>query len=281
MNNIKVVLTLITIIFIVGCKAKKETVLPKEKLKNISEAKLFSEIEKNAFVYNSILCKKIDCNVEFKGSKLSFKGSLYIKRDSIIVISVVPLMGIELFKVALMPYEYIVIDRTKKQVIRGSIGDLKTKYGLDFSFDDIQNILTNGFFGIQCDNLAFKDCFKKLKSGDNNKQYYLRSLRERKFEKLEKSNSQCLLFFEYLIDPNYFRISKVNIRELPDGGRVEIGYNDFKKLENIVFPYKIDISGKKDKEAFDFSFTLDQIEKDGKNDIGFKIPEKYSKVSGF
>jgi len=261
-----------------ACSTHKEAAIPKEKLKNISESKLFKEIEENAFVYNSLLIKKLDCNVDFKGNKISFKGSCFIKRDSQIVISIVPLMGIELFKVSITPDGYTIIDRTKKQVISGNLSDLKNKYQLDFTYSDIQNILTNAFFGVQCEDQDIKECFKKFKTGDNNKQYYLRSFRERKLEKLEKSNAQSFLFFEYLIDPILFRICHVSIREMSDDAKVEVNYSNFSKQENIVFPHKICVSGKKNNETFEFLISLDQIEKDTKNEIGFKIPEKYTKI---
>jgi hypothetical protein len=271
-------IVLFCFVFFVSCKSHKDVSIPKEKLKNISEARLFKEIEENLFQYNTLLMKKMDCNVDFKGNKFSFKGSCFIRRDSQIVISVVPLMGIELFKICITPAQYTIIDRTKKQVIQGNIGDLKTKYQLDFSYSDIQNILVNGFFGIQCDNNEIKECFKKFKTGDNNKQYYLRSYRERKLEKLEKTNSENLLFFEYLIDPVLFRISNVSIREMPNDGKVEVSYKDFSKEDDLVFPHKISIVGKKNKETFEFFISFDQIEKDSNNEIGFKIPEKYSKI---
>jgi len=272
-------LILFCFVCFLSCKSHKDVSIPKEKLKNISEARLFKEIEENAFVYNTLLIKKMDCNVDFKGNKFSFKGSCFIRRDSQIVISVIPLMGIELFKISITPTQYTIIDRTKKQVIQGNISDLKTKFQLDFTYSDIQNILVNSFFGIQCDNDQIKECFKKFKTGDNNKQYYLRSYRERKLEKLERTNNESLLFFEYLIDPVFFRISNVSIREMPNDGRVEVSYNDFNKQDNLVFPHKISIVGKKNSQSFEFLISLDQIEKDSNNEIGFKIPEKYSKVT--
>lgn len=270
---------LFCIVFIVSCKSHKDVSIPKEKLKNIGEAKLFKEVEESILDYNTLLMKKMDCNVDFRGNKFSFKGSCFIRRDTQIVISVVPLMGIELFKIALTPTHYTIIDRTKKQVIQGNISDLKAKYQLDFTYFDIQNILVNSFFGIQCDNSDIKECFKKFKVGDNNKQYYLRSYRERRLEKLERTNSENLLFFEYLIDPVLFRISNVSIKEVPNDGKIEVSYKDFTKHEDFIFPHKIGIVGKKNKETFEFQISLDQIEKDSNNEIGFKIPEKYTKVS--
>ena len=105
---------------LISCKSTKEIYTDHADIKNISDNKLIKSVESNYLTFNSIYIKKYNADISINGSKRSFSGSLFIQRDSQVVMTVAPLLGIELFRAKISNDSVFLIDRTKREVHLGS-----------------------------------------------------------------------------------------------------------------------------------------------------------------
>ena len=80
--------------------------------------RLFSEMEKNKFHFNTLVCK---ASVDAKTPKLStgFSANIRIKKDSAIWVSISPALGIEVMRAVLTKDSVKFVDRINKRYYIG------------------------------------------------------------------------------------------------------------------------------------------------------------------
>ena len=72
-------------------------------IRNITDAKLIKNTEQNYLDFNTLFFKRFLATVTINGESRNFKGNLFIRKDSSIIISIFPLMGIEIFRIKYIP----------------------------------------------------------------------------------------------------------------------------------------------------------------------------------
>ncbi|MFT3741046.1 MAG: DUF4292 domain-containing protein [Breznakibacter sp.] len=264
--------------FVFGCKTSKEIANESERVRSLSSNKVISNVGEGEFEYSNIFIKKFDGKIEFGDSKFSFKGAMYIERDSQIVISIMPLMGIELFKAYISPKEIILIDKTKKQVLIGDIAYLKTKFNIDFGFKGLQSALTNQIYGFDQDCAVGYQCLKTYRFDNTKDSYIFQNISERRLNRFEKEHKAKLDFLEFEFSNISFRLKNFYLKDLELDSELKLKYSDFEKISDFLFPYKLEITGRSQSKSFIYQMEIGQIERNSNNEISFKIPEKFEKV---
>jgi hypothetical protein len=255
-----------------GCKSTK--VLESGKVKHISEVKLIDNVVENQLQYDRLFIKRFDGSVDFDGNKFTFKAAMYIVKDSQIVISVMPLMGIELFKVLITPSELVVIDKTKKRVMYGDIGYLTRKFNVPFGYSAIQAMFSNSSEAMVCnDDLAA--CLKAFKYDVLRDGYSLTSQTDRRNRQLASARNVVQL--HYL--PDIFRLGKISLKDTGLDGELSVNYSQFSKFGQVLFPKQVNMIGVSQGKEAKFTMSIDLLEVNGSNGISFKVPDKYEKIT--
>lgn len=262
------------IVTLSSCASKRTTVSTSE-MKNLSEDRLFSLISEHSFSFNSLYIKKFDADIDIPGTSVSVKGSLYVQRDSQIVVSVAPILGIELFRLQLTPKSVILIDRTKKQVLYTDYLYISNKLKYEVDYFILQSLLTNQ---ISC-NQSIDICFKDYIHGVSDGLYFFQNLSDRQVNKLTKQKSSRVLFNQYFFNPQYFSLSGFKISNLLSNEQIEVFYSDFNSYSDKYFPGSIKVHGSKGSEKAKIELNYLQLEFNSNNVIGFKIPDKYEVVN--
>jgi hypothetical protein len=257
---------------LLGCKSTK--VLESGKAKHISEGKLIDNVIENQLQYDRLFIKRFDGSVDFDGNKFTFKAAMYIVKDSQIVISVMPLMGIELFKVLITPTELVVIDKTKKRVMYGEVDYLTQKFNVPFGYDAIQAMFTNSSEAVVCnDDLAA--CLKAFKYDVLRDGYSLTSQSDRRNRQVANVRNVVQLFYV----PDIFRLGKVSLKDTRREGELSVHYSQFSKFGQVLFPKNVVMVGASGGKEARFTMSIDLLEVNGSNGISFKVPDKYEKIS--
>ncbi|MBN2166677.1 MAG: DUF4292 domain-containing protein, partial [Marinilabiliaceae bacterium] len=179
----------------------------KKSLKNISDYKLLKNIIDSSLNYNNLYFKKLDVNAQINGNSFNFKGNLWISKDSVIVASVIPLMGIEMYRVQFSEDKIRILDRTKRKVINTDYSILSKIIQFDIDYNLLQSILSNNIFCIN-DN-SNQECLKRFKNYIVNNNYSFRSIKDRKLNKLDKKErSDDIIYQEFQIDGLSFRVKQ-------------------------------------------------------------------------
>ncbi len=275
MKHYKSILVLAVIAVFAGCKSTREFYNKKGELRNISDSKLISSVENNYLEYEALFLKKFKAEVSFNNESHSFKGNLFIAKDSTIIVSV--LKGIEWFRVKLTPESVEILDRQKKTYSRGDYGLLWDKFMIELDYYTLQKILTNKLFVYPIDEE--NNYLKRYKHYCEDDVYELQSVREGKFSrKYKKEKTNNIIYHQFSILPDVFKISKVYIRDFSVNSEVTINYSKLTDQSGYLSPTEFNIVGKKGNESFALTINFEQIEVNGDSSIGFKVSDKYKKI---
>ena len=274
----KILIFLIIPVFFFSCKSgniliKKER--KKGELRNIADARLIKLTENNNLDFNTLFFKKFQAEVSFNDQSKTFKGNLFIKRDTSIIISILPLMGIELYRVKLVPDTVYILDRTKKKITVVDYNYFWDKFFIDIDFATIQNILLDQFFCYPASD-DDKNCIKKFKHYIRNDEYSLQSLKNGRYTRISKKNNvKDIMYHEFLIAPDIYRITGSYIEDFSSDTRLKITYGEFIELEDYVFPSEFSIRGNRNSNKFYINIVYNNIELNGISKISFRYSDKY------
>jgi hypothetical protein len=150
---------------------------------------------------------KLDAEFSAGQESQSFKATVRMRRDSIIWVSIAPLMGIEMIRLVVTPdsLKYLSKIPDQKFYYSGGISELSEKTGADLSFDVIQNILCGNAFGLEDDDMKFR-------SETEAENYLLISKYKRKVRKVVGKDDRKLESDSINVDFNDPRVSKKIMR---------------------------------------------------------------------
>lgn len=255
-----------------SCKSVEKIFSGDAKL-DMNEKELINQVLSKEIVFDNIFFKKVQYDFDFEGQSRSFKGNLYIQKDSFIVISITPIMGIELFRIVFEPNHVSIIDRINKKVIQSHYNYIKSKYLFDLNFLLFQDILTNSFFTYP-NNLPFADF--RFKASTNNNLYSLKS--KSSTNSMFSINTSAQQVINIL--PQLYRVSNSTIL-LPEEQTIfKVNYTNFRSFDKIVvFPENIEMEGSHLSDKVKINFNFSQIDLNSKQSISPTIPNSYEKVS--
>ena len=266
-------------LFLSSCKTanlfvKKER--KKGEIRNIADYKLIKNTEDNNLIFKTLFFKKFQAEVNINNKSRSFKGNLFIRKDSSIIVSVLPLMGIELFRIKFVPDSIFILDRTKKKITVTGYDYLWDKFFIDIDFVAIQNILLDQFFCYPASEIDKKNCIKKFKHYVRKDQYVLQSMKNGRYTRISKKNHfKDKIYQEYTIAPDIFKIISCYINDFGSNSRFMINYKNFIELQQYVFPSVFSIKGERSGNLFNMNIEFRNIEIDGVSKISFRHSDKY------
>ena len=265
-------------VFFFSCKSGSILIKKERKegqIRNITDAKLIKNTEQNYLDFNTLFFKKFQATVTINDQTKTFKGNLFIRKDSSIIVSILPLMGIEIFRIKLVPDSIYILDRTKKKISVAGYDYLWKKFFVDIDYKAVQNIFLNQFFCYPSSGLD-KNCIKKFKHYIRDDQYVMQSIKNGRYTRISRKNDfKDIIYQEYTIAPDLFRISKCYIKDFGSNTKFVINYSDFIELNDYVFPSVFSISGSRAGSKFNIKITFKNIELDGLSKISFKHSDKY------
>lgn len=263
------------ILVLSGCKATQEFYTKKGTLKNIADYKLINSTGDNYISYNTLFYKRFKAKYSDENNSLSISGNIYIQKDSSIIISI--LKGIELYRVCLTPNAVEILDKRKKTYTRGDYKLLWDKFLVEMDYQTLQSILTNELFVYPISN--DQKLIKRYKHEVGKDVYLLQSLKNGKFErKYKKEKTMNIVYHQFAIMPDVFKISKVNIKDFDVNSELVIGYDNFVEINNSLFPSEVIINGNRGNSAFTILLNFDHIDINGESSLGFKFSDKFKKI---
>ncbi len=267
--GVKLMLVFITIISLVttSCSSSKK-VSAKRNLKKYGFEYLKLKNEENELTFNN-LSAKLSLTYSNEKSSTRLQGRLRMKQDSILWISFSPAMGIEAARLILTQDSIKFINRLNKTYFTGEYQMLDTLISTTIDYTIIQSmILANELPYYKLDNYSVK--------ADNN-MYLLTMEKKRKVKrKIKRGKSPTNVIVEKVwLDPVNFRMRRVEMNEIGDDKKkLVVQYDDYRKVEGKMFPFKIKISVSADNDiVIDVDYS--KVHFDETLSFPFRIPSKY------
>lgn len=287
-NNIIYLFYFVAICFaIISCKTTKT--INSEKVRLMGAGKLYSIVTSNYLPYNK-LSIKFDASVYFDSVSHSFNGTLRIRKDSIIWISIAPL-GIDAFKMQFTPDSIMFLNILKKEYFVNSYEYFENKFQTEVSFGNLQSIFTNEVFLYsetdEENNEKYntdsqeREYFRKtfIPATDSN-MYVLKTHRKHKIKKYIKKNKISDLIVETLrILPEIFKLEQIMVNDLSEKRSLIIKYSDFVDVNSKIIPSAIRIELNTAEKHMNADIKYNKITVNSDVSFPFKINDKYKRIN--
>lgn len=272
----------LALLWLSSCKAPKELAAPD--LKPIGTNKLLKRVEQNAFDYDYLTVRKINCQFSSSKSKASFIINLKTWRDNKILVSIKKL-NIPVGRVLLTPDSVVYVNYIDHNYFIDDYSFLSDFLNMDIDFNIIQSILSNNAFSYRNDP---RNEFKTFDSFIENGHYVLQSEKDRKINKMNKEqkierhlkrlNDEALIIQKMYFEPQNFSLTKLNIDDKTNNRSIRIDFDDFTRVENKDYPGTIELNFLSDAEKIKMKVKMSGFSTEEVHSFSIKIPEKYEQI---
>ncbi len=216
--------------------------------------------------------KKIKGSLWDENGQYSFKASYRIKRDSVILLSILNPMGIEGARIYCTPDSFGFVDRINREYYYGTYEVLQKKMGYKPSYKFVQSLLLNELVTISdVKNENFNEKNKKLDVKNGKYIFYYE-------EDVMDGYGKRTIKYEIEFDQNTFQLSRNRTFDEKNINQIDVVYTDFKEIEKTWFPGKISINIENAGNRINCQLELDRISINGDFNTSFNIGQKYKQI---
>jgi hypothetical protein len=244
-----------------GCKTSRalsggEAVEAKE------TSEFFRSVQKQAFRYET-LSARIHAELNFPGRDFSSRVDMKMIKDSVLQFSVLPLLGMEIFRVEFNTDSIKAVDRINKWYVAESYAGLNMSAPLEFNFYNLQALFTNRIFvpGEQ----------------DITPVQYHRFTLKREDNITEAQITDAMNLLYAFRAGNREQLLATRVAEPSQRYIMQWTYTDFRPAGEQLFPMQMDVQMLSDgMPAAGVRLSFSRIRQDIPLRIDFPIPEKYT-----
>lgn len=248
-----------------SCKATKESastgLLPdlsaEELLKRSGANREFGE-----------LSSKVNITYASATEKQTFSARVRMKQDSVIWVSIAPLLGIEMVRAKITPDSLMLVDRFNKRFYLGKFERLGQMFKMDLTFAMLQSLLTGNTIDLYR--------VEQYRAQPEQRQYLVEVGRPSKKE-LKQGAVAPKVEQQTWIEPQHYNVARSTLSDASSSYRVEANYAEFRGLGPVYFPERMAfrVSGPQqllvDMHWVKPTHTIGQ-------DFPFSVPEKYEPI---
>jgi hypothetical protein len=256
-----------------GCRARKEEAInptPGKPLIDRSVQDLIDKLDQNAFKTNWISAKA-SVTTATEGAETSFTINMRAKRDSLIWISITPLLGIEVARVIITPDSVKMMDRIHSKYTVSSFETINKLLQLRVNFEIIQSLLWGNFFAYKKNENRFNSVYTE------EKQYILSSLNKNKLKRsLEEIDPNKQVIQDVYVMDDRYRITRVSVNDQKINKSLLTTYEDFRETPGGYFPYKSSTLITAEKN-FELKIEYGKLTVGEPQEFPFNIPASYER----
>ncbi len=265
-TSVQIISILILVWFVSGCKINRAAL--KKPLKEYGFDYLYKKMNENLVNFNTLNSRFNIDYVQGK-SKTNLKGQMRIQSDSLIWLSFTPALGIEAARLLLTNDSVKFINRLNKTYFASKYSLLDSLLNTTIEYSILQSMLLGN-------DLTQYDVNKFKASIDGG--LYRITIRERqKIRKyIRKGEIETKVLVQNIwLDPETFRIKKIDIKELGDDSKkLMVTYDEYFEVDGQFFPKKMKIEVTADRNiVIDIDFLKTKLNLI--QNYPFRIPSKY------
>jgi len=272
------ILTCLGIVFmcsaIFSCKSRhKPTIVPEGTfipLQNESVQELMGRLDSSAFKAEWIN-GKASVSTERDGNETSFNITLRARKDSVIWISISPLLGIEVARIMITPDSVKMLDRLHNKYQANTFETINKLLQLKVNFEIVQSLLYGNFFAYKKNENRFNSVYLE------DKYYILSSLNKKKLRRsLEEKDLSKPVIQDVYINSTLYKIFKMSVEDQKINKSLLTEYQDFRPTESGQFPFKSKTKVKADKDL-EINIEFGKLKVGEVQEFPFNIPSNFER----
>ena len=276
MNSLKPAIKLL-LIFIIpfsllqqSCSISRRAI--KAPLKEEGADYLFGKL-KQSEIHFSDLSAKFSAEYTVDKNKTALSGQLRIKHDSLIWISISPLLGIEMARMELTNDSAKYLNRIGSSYFLRDIAYINELLNNTLDFDMVQAFLLGNDFSFYENG--------KFRAGIDNGSYKLITAERHRLKKyLRQNDTIANIPFQHIwLDPANFKITRVLVKEIEnDNRKFEANYAGFQQISGQLFPTELSYDIETGTKKINIKLSYSKIVLDQQQSYPFRIPENYKPI---
>lgn len=289
---------LMALMMIVSACRKPKDAVREVPVKNRTAGYLLKRYAENKYDFDW-LGMKVDASFGTEENSDNFKATIRMRKDSVIWVSIVPALGIEMIRVMITPdsLKYLSKIPENKFYYTGGFEDIVRLIGIEFDFEMLQDLLVGNAIGLEKDEQRFRSEIE----GDD---YLLISKYRRKVRrvvgvddrKLEgdtilvnpddpryrrtvkrADEEDGLIISRYWLEPAGFRLVKSVFNDLLRQRTMEINYADFQPDGEQYYPAKCRLLMSSTQLRQEMRYEITKLSSGKPYEFPFEIPEDYAR----
>lgn len=273
MNNCRLhKLVAILLLLVVGfssCKSKRSLI--KAPLKAAAEQFLLDQMKQNEVDFHFFNART---TVSYSGdarNKIDLKGQIRIQKDSLIWISLSPMLNIEAARIVITPDSVKFFNRIDKTYFVGDYAFIHSNFSSTINFDMLQSLLLGN-------DLSWYETDGFRASVDGGEYRLSATKRKQKKRQIKQQEGQGLLVHNIWLQPETFKIVKLNIREYGDDNKkLNANFDSFTDVNGQMIPADLNFEISADKKI-KLRMQYSRIELDQNSGFPFRIPDNFTKL---
>ena len=252
-------IVLISLLILGGCKSKQKVAVRESAPQRDNLIEQVIAVEPS---FKSMHLSKMTMNMISGSHEFKLRASVKLITDSIISISIMPLMGIEMYRLTLTPKGFTIVDKLNRKYADATYDYIRNKFGITLDYRSVEALLSNQLFVIPASKKPLTECFV--------------AEREATYQLLRSLQKIMERDLEFRIDP-YGRISEV---DLTDGSSsmMKASYSELKKFDSILFPTQVSVSVMNKKQRMHVDFLIERVTFNNELTISPIEVSRYTKV---
>jgi hypothetical protein len=230
----------IVVLFIVSCKTVRKvqtsdsTYYNASGLKKENALSLLSKLKSRKIDYRWISAH-FSLEMDVDSSHTSFGGVVRMRKDSIIWMTISPLLGIEVARVLLNQDTAMFIDKIHDKYFKGNYSYIDSLLDDDVDYELVQSVMVGTHMEFYTDTAKLKGYF----DGQN---FLLSTERKRKIKRIifknmvikSKNDAQFIWF-----DPKDYHINRIRVEDFVNHRIFDAFYSEFQQVDSVMFPTHI------------------------------------------
>lgn len=263
-RKIIVILWVAMVMVLASCSSTK-SLKSTHSIEGMTETEFVQNVIQNAGGWDALTAKmSLALDWEGKGAT-KVSGTLRIKKDEVIQLSIVPFLGIEVARAEISPDGILVIDRMNKRYVEVSFAEVKALAHADLDFHTLQALFLNELFLPGKGDLTARDA-SSFRVGHKAEGVLLSVKRAKRFS------------YEFLTEAPQalLKESLIGLNGTPYVLRWK--YADFRRLAQKQFPTDMQLAFEGGKKPVKASFALSRLSTDADWETRTKVSKKYERV---
>ena len=248
-----VTLTILIFAAFQSCKTKQTISKPSKSISTASQ--IINEIQKAQPTFTTANVAKMNIALKLNERNVNVNAACRIIADSLIHVSVQPMLGIELFKAALSRDSILLFDKMNRRMYALSYDYINQHMGMSINFNTMQSIIAQQFFSLP----------------SSNQKIWQKTLIPSQIFAQQNDVSQATTFNQaFLIDEQTITANNAIL---------QLKYSEREDFMGILFPKSIYLSANKSEQNISITFKISKLTFNQDFNISTMDPTRYRRES--
>jgi hypothetical protein len=243
----------------VSCKSTK-TITKETKVSKVPVEQIVNQVKQREPKFDNANVSKMSLELQLNSRNIKVAASCKLITGSAMHISIMPALGIEMFKLEISTDSIYIFDKFNKRYYGTDYEYLEKRFGVELDYNSLESLISNRFFVVGQKEIPYSKLSQEIVEGKQIINYKGQNMTE-----LVTINS-------------LFSIENVSIASQNSKYNLTTSYADFALLDGIDFPQKIQIQASNNKNKLHCDFNINRVTFNGSVSLQALDKNRYQKT---